>query len=296
MEKKEGYLYAIGAFAIWGLFPIYWKLLSHFSPIELTAYRIIWSFLTLFFFLVFQISFLPTVREFLEGKTFVQHLISTVLIGINWFLFIYAVNNGNILQASFGYFIGPLFSVMIGIFFLKEEIDKFKLTAIILMIIAVSIRTLHFSGFPWIALVLGLSFSLYGLMRKYITTSSVQSVTYETFLMFIPSFVTIFNLEINNKGHYLSASSIQHLLLLMSGVVTITPLILFSAGAKRIPLNSLGFIQYLAPSLQFLCAFFLYDEKMNANQWISFGIIWLACALLIYNAQFSKSVKEKVTI
>ena len=293
--NKKGHLYAICAFIIWGLFPIYWKLLEHFDPIELTCYRIIWSFLTLFFYLVFKISFLPTARDFLERKTFAQHLISTLLIGINWFLFIYAVNNNQILQASFGYFLGPLFSVMIGIFFLKEKVNSYKIVAITLMILAIIIRFFGLDGFPWLSIILGLSFSLYGLMRKYITTSSLQSVTYETFLLFIPSFVTIFNLEINNQGHYLSASSIEHLLLMMSGIITIIPLILFSAGAKRIPLNTLGFIQYLAPGLQFLCAIVVYDEKISFNQGVAFSIILLACCILLYNVRFGNAVQSKMT-
>lgn len=292
--NKQGHVYAISAFTIWGLFPIYWKLLEHFDPIELTCYRIIWSFLTLFFYLVFQISFLPTVREFLVGKTFLQHSLSTLFIGINWFLFIYAVNNNQILQASFGYFLGPLFSVIIGIFFLKEKVDSFKLFAIVLMLIAIITRALSLEGVPWLSIVLGLSFALYGMMRKFITTSSVQSVTYETFLLFIPSFITIFRLEVNNQGHYLSASSLEHLLLMMSGIITIVPLILFSAGAKRIPLNTLGFIQYLAPALQLLCAIALYDEKLTINQAISFSLILIACSFLIYNARFGTSNRSKM--
>lgn len=286
---NKGYFYAIGSFVIWGVFPIYWKLLEHFDPIELTAYRIIWSFLTLLFFLVLKVEVLPTARVFLEKKTFFHHFLSTIFIGINWFLFIYAVNNNQILQASFGYFLGPLFSVMIGLFFLREQVDRIKVIAILMMLIAIITRAFSLDGMPWLSLILGLSFALYGLMRKFMTTSSVQSITYETFLLFIPSLLIIFYFEGNNQGHYLTANLFEHILLMLSGIITITPLILFSAGAKRIPLNTLGFIQYLAPALQLSCAVFIYDEKVSVNQAFSFIMILAACSLLIYNARFSKA-------
>lgn len=287
--KINGYILAICSFLIWGFFPIFWKLLTHFSAFELTAYRIIWSFLTLFFFLTFKVSLIPTIRDFLTGKVFLIHQVSTILIGINWLLFIYAVNSENILQASFGYFLGPLFTVLIGIFFLNEKTNPLKNISIILLFIAVGIRAFNISEFPWIAITLGLSFSLYGLVRKFINVSSVQSITYETFLLFFPSLFYIFYIESNGKGNYLSASGVEHLLLMLSGILTITPLIFFSAGVKRIPLTHLGFIQYLAPTLQFLCAVFIYEENMDSNLWISFIIIWVACLTLIYNARFSKS-------
>lgn len=288
MEKK-GFLYAIGAFSIWGFFPIYWKLISHFSPFELTAYRIIFSFITVYLFLTVRSNLISSFKNLLNLKVFIQHFISTILIGINWFLFIYAVNSANILQASFGYFIGPVFSIIIGLLVLKENINTLKMFSIILMLFAVGLRATDMSEFPWIAILLGLSFSVYGLTRKYITVSSFQSVSYETFLLFIPSCIYILFLESNYQGNFLSSNWIEISLLSFSGILTITPLILFSAGAKRIPLNTLGFIQYLAPTLQFLCAILIYNETMNPNMWLSFIIIWIACIILIYGTRFSRS-------
>lgn len=287
--RNIGHLYALGAFGIWGFFPIYWKLLTHFTPFELTAYRIIWSFLTLTVILLYKSNLKNTIKEIFKTKVFIHHLLSTLFIGINWFLFIYAVNTGNILQGSFGYFIGPIFSVIIGISILKEKINKFKVFSILLMLFAVGIRLFDISNFPWISLLLGLSFALYGLMRKYITVSSIQSVTYETFILLIPALFYTGSLEYNNHGNLLSSSSIEIFLLSLTGILTITPLILFSGAAKRVELNTLGFFQYLAPSLQFLCAVIIFNETMDQKQWISFIIIWIACIILIYNARFSKA-------
>lgn len=295
MENK-GHLYAIGAFSIWGFFPLYWKLLTHFTPYELTAYRIVWSFLTLSIILIFRKDFISTLKVLLNLKVFFQHQLSTILIGINWFLFIYAVNTGHTLQASFGYFIGPVFSVLIGITILKERVNFYKIFAIILMLIAVGIRASDLSNFPWISLLLGLSFALYGFIRKYMNVSSFQSVTYETLLLFIPALIYVSYLESSNIGNLLTARNSELFLLSLTGILTITPLILFSASAKRIPLNTLGFIQYLAPTLQFLCAILILNESINQNMWTSFIIIWIACIILIYNAGFSNSKKVRTKV
>ena len=269
-ESNKGIFFGVISFTVWGLFPLYFKAIAHFSPLEITAYRIIWSFLTLFFYLVFQIRFLETARAIIFEGNFFKLLVSTAFIATNWFLFVYAIEQNQILQTSFGYFISPLISIVLGIYILNETITAIKIIAIILTIIAIGIQAYSFNGFPWISIVIGITFSLYGLMRKFITISSVDSVTFETFLLFIPSFIVLFRLESTNQGHYLQASSVDHMLILFSGIATILPMIFFGAAVKRLPISTVGYIQYLAPSLQFLIGVFVFHEKLDMSRNISF--------------------------
>lgn len=283
-ESKKGFIFGVIAFTLWGLFPLYFKAIGHFSALEITAYRIIWSFLTLFFFLVFQIRFLQTARAIIYDGNFLKLLLSTVFIATNWFLFVYSIEQKQVLQTSFGYFISPILSVLLGVFILNEKITGAKVVALVLSIFAVGIYSFSFQGFPWISIVIAITFSLYGFMRKYISIDSVGSVTFETFVLFIPSFVTLFRLEATGQGNYLKASSIDHMLILFSGVATVIPMILFSASAKRLPISTVGFIQYIAPSLQFIIGAFIFKEVLDAGRGISFGIIWVACVIVAYSA------------
>jgi chloramphenicol-sensitive protein RarD len=279
-ESQKGFIFGVAAFILWGLFPLYFKAIGHFTPLEITAYRIIWSFLTLFFYLVFQIRFLETARAIIFEGNFLKLLVSTIFIAINWFLFVYAIDQKHVLQTSFGYFISPILSVMLGVFILNEKITGAKIVALILSIFAISIHSFSFQGFPWISAVIGVTFALYGLMKKYVTIDSVGGVTFETFMLFIPSFVTLFRLEATNQGHYLKASSVDHMLILFSGVATVLPMILFSASVKRLPVSTVGFIQYIAPSLQFLIGAFIFKESLDMGRGISFAIVWVACLIL----------------
>ncbi len=279
-ENQIGSIYGVLAFTLWGLFPFYFKAINHFSALEITAYRIIWSFLTLFFFLVFKIRFLEVARVILFDGHVKKLFISTILIAVNWFLFIYAIEQDQILQTSFGYFISPLISVLLGVFVLKERINSIRVYAVILLIMSILLQSFAYTIFPWISIVIAITFSLYGLTRKYIPIGSVDSVTFETFALFIPSFIILFQIEASGEGHYLQASSLDHILLLCSGLITISPMILFTAAAKRIPISSLGFIQFIAPSLQFIIATVYFNEEMSIIKWISFSLIWIACILV----------------
>lgn len=292
-ESQKGFIFGVIAFTFWGLFPLYFKAIGHFTALEITAYRIIWSFLTLFFFLVFQIRLLQTARSILFEGNFLKLLLSTAFIATNWFLFVYAIEQKQVLQTSFGYFISPILSILLGIFILNEKITGAKIIALILSIFAIGIQSFSFQGFPWISIIIGITFALYGLMRKYITVDSVGSVTFETFVLFIPSFVTLFRLEATGQGNYLRASSWDHMLILFSGVATIIPMILFSASVRRLPISTEGFIQYIAPSFQFIIGAFIFKESLDMGKGISFAIIWLAC-LIIALAAFKNKEKSNI--
>ncbi len=292
-ESQKGFIFGVIAFTLWGLFPLYFRAIGHFTAVEITAYRIIWSFLTLFFFLVFQIRFLETARAIIFEGNFLKLLLSTVFIATNWFLFVYAIEQKQVLQTSFGYFISPILSVLLGVFILNEKITGAKIVALVLSIFAIGIHSFSFQGFPWISVVIGVTFALYGLMRKYISIDSVGSVTFETFVLFIPGFVTLFRLEAIGQGNYLKASSVDHMLILFSGVATVIPMILFSACVKRLPISTVGFIQYIAPSLQFIIGAFIFKEALDMGRGISFAIIWLAC-LIIAGGAFKNREKTNI--
>lgn len=292
-ESQKGFLFGVIAFTLWGVFPLYIKAISHFTPLEITAYRIIWSFLTLFFYLVFQVRFLPAARAIIFEGNFLKLLLSTLFIATNWFVFVYAIDQKQILQTSFGYFISPLLSVFLGIFILNEKVSGPKIIAIILSLISIGIHSFSFQGLPWISLVIAVNFALYGLMRKFITIGSVESVTFETFILFIPSFVTLFRLEATNQGHYLQASSIDHLLILFSGLATILPMILFTASAKRLPISTVGYIQYISPSLQFIIGAFIFKEGLDGVRILSFILAWLACLVVVITGFKNK---EKIPV
>lgn len=288
-EHKKGMLFALIAFSFWGLFPLYFNAIKSFNALEITSYRIIFSFLTMLFILFFQ----KKLRTFLNSKNTKNNLkkllFSTFLIATNWFLFVYAIEKKQVLQTSFGYFISPLFSIFLGTIILKEKLNLLSIIGLILSLVAILIQAFGISGFPWISLTIGITFSLYGLMRKYITIGSLESVAFETGALFIPCIILILYLEKAGSGHYFIASRLDHILIIFSGVATITPLLFFSACARRLPLTTVGFMQYISPSLQFVIGAFILNESLGSAKLISFALIWPACLI---NA-FSSYKKEQ---
>jgi chloramphenicol-sensitive protein RarD len=279
--KISSNFFAVSAFTVWGLLPLFFKTMSHFSSPEIMGIRVLFSFLILGMFLMAKKKFVNSLALFKNPKELSKVFFSSLLIGANWFLFVYAIDHGEILQTSFGYFISPIISIMLGAFVLKEKMSGLKIIASILLVISVAIQAVDFNSFPWIALIISLSFSSYGLMRKYIKLMAFEAVFYETFFMLIISFFyfSFFwtpNLEIpysnlSNVGLYLGA-----------GVLTIIPMLLFTKAAQKLEISTLGFIQFISPTIQFLLAALIYNEIMSTYKWISFVIIWMACFLIAY--------------
>lgn len=280
--KNNGHFLAISSFTIWGLFPLYWHLLAQFNALELTAYRIVFGFLSSFLILSFGSNIKESLKNILHPKVFGFHLGTTFFIGLNWYLFVYAVNTNQVMQASFGYFSGPLLTMFLGIFFLKEKVNKLKLFAILIAVIGVSIRALSLDGAPWLSFSLATTFSLYGLMKKFTPAqNSTQGLFYETLILLIPCVLYLFYVESNGSGHLFEVTSFVQFILTLSGIVTLAPLILFASAVKKVPLNSIGFMQYISPSLQLICALFIFNEKMHSQQLWGFIFIWIACFLQI---------------
>lgn len=288
LEEKSRYnsglLAGIGAYLIWGVVPLYWQLLKPASAMEILAHRVVWS-LGLLLVIVYLKKLLPEVKEALKNKQKLLLLfIASILITINWGVFIWAVNNGNIIETSLGYFINPLVSVALGVFVLKEKLRTLQQVAVALTFIAVSFLTLTLGHPPYIALSLAFSFGFYGLVKKVADVDAIPSLTIETLLLtpFFSAF--LFYLNSKNELSFVSQGSTHSFWLATAGIVTVVPLLLFGTAIVRIPLVVIGLLQALGPILQFLIGYFAFDEPMSFARWIGFLIVWLAVSVFSYDA------------
>lgn len=280
---KKGVIYGFLAYFLWGIFPIYWKFLQHVRPVEVLAHRILWAGVFAWILLAVRrhwhwLNILRTKPVYI-----LMFVASSVFVTINWFTFLWAITNGYIVEASLGYFINPLINVGLGVLFLKERLRPGQLVAIFMAMIGVGCLTLTYGSFPWIALTLAFSFGFYGLLRKTAPLESLEGLSLETMILFIPALTLIIFFLRTGESAFLSVNMTTTLLLMFGGVITAVPLILFSASARRITLIALGLLQYIAPTLQFLIGVFLYGEPFNRARFIGFCFIW--SALLIYTLE-----------
>ncbi|MEK7357767.1 MAG: EamA family transporter RarD, partial [Bdellovibrionota bacterium] len=256
----SGSLYALGAFLAWGLFPIYWKFLGAFPALELIAYRVVLSFL-FYWFLARRngsslFGWLDLFRETRQGLAIVA---ATAMISTNWLLYVWAVNSDHVVDASLGYFITPLLNVLMGSLLLKERLNRARWIAIALATAGVLVLAVQGGTFPWIATSIALTFSIYGLIRKQLKSDVFETSTAETAVIFVPALLyAIYIRGFDPTAH--SAAVLEATLILFGGVVTGIPLIWFAQAARRLPLSSLAFFQYIAPSLQFLLGVLVYGE------------------------------------
>ncbi|WP_416399356.1 EamA family transporter RarD [Allohahella sp. A8] len=267
------------AFFIWGFLPLYLKLLGSLGSWEILAHRMVWSLLFLAGLLTVlkQWRWLkPTLRS---RRLIVLSTVAALLLSANWITYIWAVNSGFIVNASLGYFINPLISVLLGFLFLQERMRSVQWLSVALAASGVFYLTISMGELPWIALVLGFSFGFYGLLRKQSVLNSPNGLTLETMILSLPALAYLLWLEADGSGAFLHSSFSQNLLMIGTGVITATPLLLFAHAAQRIPLATLGLLQYTAPSIQLLLGVFLYDEPFGGDRMIAFGLIWTALAI-----------------
>jgi chloramphenicol-sensitive protein RarD len=278
----SGVAYAASAFLIWGISPIYWKALRVVPALEIILHRIVWSF----FFLVPIVIIMRRWKEFIDvlknRRTLLILLVSALILCGNWLLYIWAVNSDYLLQASLGYYINPLVNVVLGMAFLKERLRPPQMLSVLMAFTGVLYLTVSYGEFPWIALILALSFGLYGLIRKVAPVGALVGLTVETLLLFIPALIYLFYLDSRGAGTIFRVSLKLTLLLMGCALVTAIPLLLFTLGARRIYLSNLGLLQYIAPSCMFILAVFLYREPFSSAQVVTFIFIWTALA--IYSA------------
>lgn len=277
-EAHKGILAVLASGLIWGFSPIYYKLLTHVPPIELLAHRVLWSVIFFVFLLGFQRR-LGALRTAITTRRSVATLfLGACLIGVNWYIFIWSIQVEKAAEASLGYFIFPLVVVAMGWIGFGERLSRLQNIAIALAVAAVILMTLSKGLFPWIALVIALSFSLYGYVKKTILTGPVVSVTAEVLLLVPLAVAVLYFVHREGAGSF-GKAGFDTLLLIVSGPLTATPLIFFSYAAKRISMATLGLSNYLNPTIQFFCAIVIFNEPINSVQFFSFAMIWLALAL-----------------
>jgi chloramphenicol-sensitive protein RarD len=280
---NKGMLYAAGAYTIWGLLPLYWRGLHDVPAGEILAHRMVWSLVVVFGLLAVQRHWRWLPGALRHGRVVLAFLASAVLLTLNWFVYIWGVNHGHVVETSLGYFINPLVNVLLGIVLLKERLRVGQGIAIAVALLGVVYLTVVYGSFPWIALSLAFSFGGYGLIRKLAPLPSLEGLTLETMLLFVPALAYLLFLQLEGIASFGTAGSIPALLMVGSGVVTATPLLLFASGARRLSMTTLGLLQYIAPTIQFLIGVWVFDEPLNQSRLIGFGMIWLA--LVLYTAE-----------
>ena len=281
-EAAIGVLSAAGAFLIWGLNPIYFKVLRYVPALEILTHRVIWSFFCLLPFVLFLGRWNELVKVITTPRTLLILLGTTILISSNWFIFIWAINSDKILQTSLGYYIAPLINVLLGLIFLKERLRPAQKAAVLLALISVVYLTIQIGMFPWISLFLAFTFGFYGLIRKVAPVNALVGLTVETLLLAFPAIAYLIYLDAAGAGAFLRINVGTDLLLISAALVTALPLLLFTFGARRIHLATLGILQYTAPSCTFFLAVFIYREPFQGAQIWTFVLIW--AALIIYSA------------
>jgi len=278
-DFRRGVTYGVAAYGMWGLIPIYFKALAGVPALEVLAHRIVWS-VVLLVPLVLVRGQWPELRRAISGrKTRATLILTTVLIAVNWYLFIWAVEHHRVLEASLGYFINPLINVVLGMVFLGEKLSRPAAAAVVLAVIGVSVQVVMVGQLPWIALALAFSFGLYGLLRKTAAVGAVVGLAVETSMLMLPAAAYLVWAR-RTGGLYLGSGDLStDVLLVLAGAVTAAPLLCFTSAARLLPLTTLGFLQYLAPSGQFLLAVLAYGEVLNPGRIITFICIWLALGI-----------------
>jgi chloramphenicol-sensitive protein RarD len=283
-EQRAGLLSGVGAYGLWGLVPLFWPLLKPAGAIEILAHRMAWSLV------VVAIALLALRRWSWIGELIRQPRklglisVAAATITVNWGLYIWSVNNGHVVEASLGYFINPLVTIAMGVLLLGERLRPVQWVAVGTGAAAVLVLAIGYGRPPWISLVLAFSFATYGLMKKKVNMSGLESLTAETAVQFLPALGYLLWLGAQGESTFVSGGASHAALLASTGLVTAVPLVLFGAAAIRVPLSTLGLLQYLAPVFQFVLGIVYFHEAMPPERWAGFALVWLALTLLTWDA------------
>jgi len=279
-----GWLIGLAAFVWWGLAPIYFKAIAHVSAAEILAHRIAWSIPVTLLVMAILKRKIALKLIFADRKLVKLLILSTALISVNWFVFTWAVTNGKILATSLGYFINPIFSILMGVILLSEKLNRFQWAAVIFVILGVVNQIFVYGEIPWIALSLATSFAIYGFIKKQLKVDALNGFLLETTLALPFSGGYIIWSVVSGNGVFLNLDLSTDVLLLLGGVVTTIPLVMFATAAQKIPLSGMGFLQFIAPTITFFLATLVYHEPLNSAQLLSFIFIWIGLALYLSNS------------
>lgn len=284
---RLGIFYGLGAYLLWGVLPIYWKLLQHVEAMEILASRFLWSAVFVFLLLLatgkLNIFMQETKAIFSTKKKACCMVLAAIMISFNWGIFIWAVEAGRIVETSMGYYISPLMNVLFGVVFLHERLSKLQFAAVGCAAVGIGVIIVHNGGLPWVALTLPLTFAFYGLLKKIIVAQPMTSILLETLLISPLAAGYLYYLSINEGTVYQSCDMNTLLLLAGAGAVTATPMLLFTACARKLPLNIVGFLQYISPSISLMIGVLIYGEPFTGTTATAFGCIWAGLALFIWS-------------
>ena len=280
-RHRGGLALGLGAYLLWGVLPLYFKAVDHVGALEIVAHRIVWSL----FFLAALATWWkrwPAIRTaFATPRVLMTLALTSVLIGINWLVYIYAVVSGHVLEGSLGYYLNPLVNVLLGVFLLKEKLSRAQIAAVVLAALGVGVLAAGAGEALWISLTLAASFALYGYLRKVAPVDSLEGLSIETTILAPLALGWIVWLQASGTGSFLESRGTD-ILLILGGAITAVPLLLFTAAARRLPYSTLGFLQYVAPSMQFLLAVLVFGEPLTQAHIVCFAAIWTALAIFVF--------------
>lgn len=281
-EGRLGLVAGLSAFVIWGLAPVYFKLLAEVRPEEIIAHRVVWSVAFLGIVLLLRMRSRLRQHLLINRRTAMWLAVTGSLIALNWLIFVHAVNTGRVLSTSLGYFINPLMSVLLGLIFFRERLVPAQKLAVLIAASATAYLTWRLGQLPWIALSLASTFALYSVIRKLLDVGPMVGLFWETVMVSPFALAWMFHLQRRSEFAFAESEPAVMMLLIGTGLLTVAPLVLFAAGVRRLPLSTIGLMQYLAPSLTFLLAVFVYGEAFTMHHGITFGLVWLALALFFW--------------
>lgn len=290
-RRSSGIIYAASSFAMWGILPVYWKLLKSIPANQILAHRIFWSFVFFTGLLVFGKQYKKIGEALKNRKNLMLIALCSIFITANWYTYIWAVNSGHIIETSMGYYINPLVSVFLGMAVLKEKLNSWQYTALLLAAAGVVMMAVRYGSVPWIALALALTFAVYGLLKKLVVTESLVGLVLETAIL-APLALGFIAFEQNLGTGVLGDISPAVVVLLMgTGIITALPLLCFAEGCRRVDLTTVGFLQYLSPTLSLFLGIFIYKENFTWEHMLSFGFIWMA--LIIFTLSKTSLVRKE---
>ena len=275
----RGLLFAVSAYLMWGLFPLYWPLLEPANSFEIVAHRAIWTLVFCIIVLLSSKKFRATLALLKIKRNLIRLTLATIFISGNWLIYVWGVNHGHVVECALGYYINPLIIVLFGVLLLKEKMRKLQWIAVGIAAVGVVILAVDYGHFPWIALAITVSWGSYGLVKKQLGLGALEGLALETFLSAIPYGAYLIYLGHKGTGQFGHHPKLT-LLLMGAGVVTAVPLLLFNGSVNRLPYSVIGLMQYITPTVQFLIGVFKDHEKMTTGRWLGFGIVWIALAAL----------------
>ncbi|MHA7140907.1 MULTISPECIES: EamA family transporter RarD [unclassified Arthrobacter] len=281
-ENSTGILYGIGAYGLWGLLPLYFMILLPATAIEIVANRVLWSLVFCALLLTVMRSWRTMWSAASNPRILGTLAIAALLIAVNWFVYTYGVTNGHAIEAALGYFINPIVSVLLGVVVLREKLRRLQWAAVGVGIIAVVVLAIGYGNVPWIALTLAFSFGFYGFVKKRVGSKvgALSSLSIETAVLTPIAGAVMIWLTVSGSATVLTEGPAHFWIMAAAGIITAVPLLFFGAAARRLPLTTIGLLQYLAPVLQFLLALFVFQEEMPLERWIGFGLVWIALSML----------------